>query len=335
MTLLFIDGFDAQDALIKWLSTLGAAPDYTGVGRYGVGTTFKAGSASGRLSKPIAASAQIIIGAAVKVDSIASARILFAGWGDSGATQHATLQVSTTGQLQAMRGNSTVVASSAAGLIVAGAANYIEMRGTIADAGGVIEVKLNGVQVINFSGDTKNAGTATNFDMVTLGSTTTDPNVSYDDLYISNALGSAPQNTFLGEVVVQTLVPNGAGASTGLTPVGSPNNWENVDEIPYSTADYNASNVPGTRDTYSMSNLAGSTGTIFGVQNNIIASKTGVGAASLKPVVRSGGTDYYDATLGLGASPVLSSVIRETDPATSAAWTATNVNAVEVGAEVA
>lgn len=335
MSLLFFDGFDAQDTTLKWLSTLGAAPVYTDAGRYGVGNAFRAGSASGRVAKPITASAQIIVGGAVKVDSIAAAHFLFAGWGDSGATQHATIQVGTSGQIQACRA-ATVVASSAVGVIIPGAWNYIEFRATIADAGGVIEIKVNGVQVVNFTGDTKNAGTATNFDMVTLsGATQTDPLVAYDDVYIANTLGSAPSNTFLGEVVVQTLLPTGAGASTGLTPIGSPNNWENVDEVPFSMADYNASNVVGAHDSYAMGNVDAATGTIYGVQTNVVASKTGVGAASLKPLVRSGGTDYFDATAALTASPTLLSAIRETDPATAAAWTVSGVNSVEVGAEVA
>lgn len=330
MTLLHFDGFDAEDALLKWLSTLGAAPDFTNVGRYGTGKAIKASTSSGRLTKLITASAQIIAAGAIRVDSIAATRVLVAGWADTNSVQHATLQVSTSGQLQACRAG-VVLASSAAGLIVAGAWNFIEMRATIADAAGVIEVKLNGVQVINFSGDTKNAGTATNFDAVSICS---DLNVVYDDFYVLNSSGSAPQNTFLGEVVVQTLVPNAAGASTQFTPVGSATNYENVDELPYSATDYNASSTVGHKDSYGLSNLDAATGTIFGVQANMIASKTGIGAAGLRSLVRSGGTDYPDASQALTATPAWYGAIRETDPATAVAWTASGVNALEVGAEV-
>jgi len=38
--------------------------------------------------------------------------------------------------------------------------------------------------------------------------------------------------------------------------------------------------------------------------------------------------------MNLGTSQSSSSAVRETDPATSAAWTATNVNSVEFGAEI-
>jgi len=335
VSLIFIDGFDAQDATAKWVSTLGAAPSYTETPRYGLGSCIKASTSSGRLAKPFAAAAQIFVGFGFKVDSLAATHVLVYGYGDSGATQHVGIQVSTTGQVQALRG-STVVASSAAGLIVGGNWYFIEVRATIADSGGVIEVKLNGTQIINFSGDTKNAGTATTFDLVSLGGATTMDNaVAYDDFYLLNTSGSAPQNTFLNEVVIQALMPNSAGAHTDFTPNGSATNYENVDEIPPSGSDYNASSTVGAKDSYGVANLSGSVGTIFGVQENMHAQKTGVGAANLKSLVRSGGTDYTQPAVALGASPQWYGAIRETDPATSAAWTASAVNALEVGAEVA
>lgn len=336
MALLFFDGFDAQDHALKWVSNLSVAPSYAEVTRYAMGSAFKPGvGSSGRLQKAIPATAQLFVGFAFKVDNITATRILLSAWGDTGVTQHSVLQVSTTGQVQALRGSS-ILASSAAGAIVPGNWNYIEMRSTIADSGGVFEVRLNGTQVINFTGDTKNVGTLTTYDMVSLsGASTTDPLITYDDLYIADALGSAPNNTFLGEVVVQTLIPTAPGNSTGFTPIGAATNWEAVGELPIDTNDYVASNVVGTKDTYTLANLSGSTGTIYGVQTNVIASKTGVGAANLKAVVRSGGTDYNDATVTLNASPAWYGAIRETNPNTGTAWTATTVNALEVGSEVA
>ncbi|MFF2388950.1 hypothetical protein [Agromyces sp. NPDC058104] len=334
MSLIFIDSFDAQDATAKWVSTLASAPSYAEVPRYALGSCVKAASA-GRLTKPFPAAAQIVMGFAFKVDNLSAAHLLAHGWADSGATQHAGIQVSTTGQIQVMRGG-TVAASSAAGLIVAGNWYFIELRATIADSGGVAEVKLNGTQIINFSGDTKNAGTATTFDMVSLGGASTmDTAVTYDDFYLLNTSGSAPNNTFLGEVVIQALLPNAAGAHTDFTPIGSGANYQNVDEIPPSGSDYNASSTVGAKDSYGVTNLSGSVGTIFGVQENMHASKTGVGAANLKSLVRSGGTDYTQPAVALGASQQWYGAIREVDPATSAAWVASAVNALEVGAEVA
>lgn len=335
MTVLFMDSFDAQDVALKWESNLGATPDFAEPSRYAIGSTFSASTSSGRVRKGFAAAAEVVVGFAFRLDNLAAARTLLTLHGDAGATAHVNIQVTTAGALSVFRGI-TSVATSSAGTIVAGQWYYLEVRATIADAGGIVQTRIDGALVNNFTGDTKNGGTANTIDFVTLGTATvTDPLVTYDDLYILNALGSAPVNTFLGEVVVQTLVPTGAGANTQLTPVGSANNWENVDELPYSTADYNASDTVGHKDTYAMGNLAASTGTVFAVQTNIIGNKTGPGAASFKPVVRSGGTDYVGTATPLGPSPSWIGEVREQNPATSAAWAVSGVNAVEVGAEVA
>jgi hypothetical protein len=336
MSILHFDGFDDEHALLgKWQSSVTATPSYAESTRYGIGKAFRTTTSSGRLTKPIPASAQIIVGFAFKVANLTSTHVLCSTYGDSGATQHAVLRTSTTGQLQALRSGTTLTSSSA-GLILANAWNYVEMRATIADSGGVFEVLLNGTQVINFTGDTKNAGTATNFDMIALGgSSDMDLAVTYDDVYVLNTSGSAPWNTFLGEVVATYLKPNGAGATTGLTPTGSATNWQNVDETPATTADYNASDVVGTKDTYALENLPASAGTVFAVQEVMVAAKTGVGAASIKSVVRSGGTDYAQSPVALGATPLTYTAIRETDPATGVAWTNAAVDALEHGAEVA
>lgn len=334
MTVLFMDSFDARDVLLKWESTLGAAPDFAEPDRYGVGGTFSSSTSSGRVKKAFPAAAEVIVGFAFKLDNVSAEHNLIGFYGDAAATLHVNVRVSTSGAVVVYR-NTTAISLGTAGTVVAGQWYYIEIRVTIADAAGVVQIKLGGAEITNLSTDTKNAGTASTVDAIQLGSSTTDPAVTYDDLYVLNALGSAPLNTFLGEVVVQALVPNGAGANTGMTPVGSANNWENVDELPYSTADYNASDVVGTKDTYAMSNLAASTGQVFAVQTNIIGNKTGPGAASLKPVVRSGGTDYAGSAVAIGPSPSHIGEVRETNPATGAAWTVSGVNAIEVGAEVA
>lgn len=335
MALIFIDGFDDQAYSRKWISTLTAAPSFAETPRYGMGYCFKPGSSAGFMTKPFEPTPEIVCGFAFKVDSLSVAHILWSSTDDGGASYHQRVQVSTSGQVQAMR-STTVLASSATGLIVGGAWNYIEIRVTLADTGGIFQIRLNGQEVINYTGDTRNGGAATNFGSISLGlPTAVDAAVTYDDLYILDTTGTAPQNTFLGEVVVQTLLPSGEGEHSDFTPIGSPNNWENVDDVPPSTTDYNASSTVGAKDSYELSNLVGSVGMIFGIQENIIASKTGVGAANLKSLVRSGGADYTQPAVALGASPQWYGAIRETNPATSGAWTAMAVNSLEIGAEVA
>ena len=83
-----------------------------------------------------------------------------------------------------------------------------------------------------------------------------------------------------------------------------------------------------------MGDISGSY-SVLAVQNNVIAKKTDAGGTGLKPVIRSAGTDYYGTNAVLTATDKTITDIRTTDPATSAAWTISGVNAIEAGMEIA
>jgi hypothetical protein len=333
MTLLYLDGFDAQDITRKWSNNLSTAPAYS-TGRYGYGSAVKAGG-SGRPIRGLTPSAQVIVGYAFKIQTLTTSKALGAIGTDSGATCHMYWEITSSGALRVTR-SGTTLGITAAGVVTQEVWYYLEHRMTIHDSTGISETRLNGVQMFNFTGDTKNGGTSTNIDAFTLGNDTgnghMDPAVWFDDLYVLNTLGSV-NNTFLGETVVRTLMPTGAGASTALTPTGTANNWENVDEIGLSEADYNASGTSGARDTYALANLPVTPTAIYGVQTVVTGSKTDAAATSLKPILRSG-SNYAEAPLALSITPTTTAVTRENDPATSALWLPAAVNALEVGAEV-
>jgi len=56
---------------------------------------------------------------------------------------------------------------------------------------------------------------------------------------------------------------------------------------------------------------------------------------NVKLAVRSGGTDYAGADKAVPTTAATVASIWETDPATSAAWSESNVNAVEIGVKTA
>jgi hypothetical protein len=331
MALLFMDGFDASDAALKWVSI--GTPTFATTTRFGTGKAMNP-QASQTPTRAFPASSQVYVGAAVSVASFGAVRDIFTLLGDTATTAHLVLNTSASGGSLELRRGATTLAVSAVGVLPASTWVYLEMSATIADTGGTCVVRVNGVEVINFTGDTKNAGTNSTIDALRLASNTGANVYSYDDLYLCDSTGST-NNTFLGDVRVQTLLPTGVGASTQFTPsVGS--NWDNVNDTPYVSTTYNSSATAGQRDTYAMSDLLSGTGTVFGVQDNILALKSDAGAASIKAALKSGATVYYDSTVALGtALGAFAAAVRETDPATSAAWTPTNVNALEFGAEVA
>ena len=156
-----------------------------------------------------------------------------------------------------------------------------------------------------------------------------------DDLYILDGTSLTP----LGDIEVVTLLPTADGNSSAM--LGSDSNyvdnWALVDNnaaIPPATTEYVGSATEGVKDTYAMGDLTG-TPTVLGVQSTLYAAMTDTGPKSMRPVVRSGTTDYTGTTV-----PLMNSVYKpidemwETDPDTAVAWTYGGVNAAEVGQEV-
>lgn len=330
MSLLYIDGFEHRSTLGRYLiaSSLG----FNAATRFGVGWALKLTGGTLKLAFP--ASAQVFTGMAVQPGTANDS--FFKAVGDSGATTHLTVRTNGVAGIEVRLGTElgTVIASSAANVLPPGVWSYLEVWATIADAGGRVIVRVNGVTVVDFTGDTKNGGTATTIDSVILGTTNT--TASFDDWYICNSLGAAPYNTFLGDVTVHSLVPNGNGASSAL--VGSDgnsiDNYLLVDEQPIDPIDYNGSAVIGAKDTYALTDLPANVASVLAVQNSWYALKSDSGAGSARSVVRSGAVDYAGPTVALPTSVGFQQDLRTVDPATAAAWTVANVNALQAGMEV-
>lgn len=354
-----MDGFDLQDGLLRWVPT-----GYTGSVVYTTPTRFGSGKcilldvqsagnqSSVNLIHAITPSAQVFVGAALQVGlengNLSDPTANFFGlYTDSGASGQIYLRRTSANAIQLYRGDpaggslgspaGTLIGSSAAGTMD-GSWHYVEMSATINATTGSVVVKVDGTSVINFSGNTKNTGTSTNIDSIRFktGRYVANPiaTIAIDDLYICDATGTT-NNTFLGDVRVQSMVPNAAGSSTQLTPTGAATNYSNVGEVPYNDTTYNASPTVGQRDTYKMTSLTASTTTIFGTQSVAHMQKSDAGVANAKVALKSGATVYYDNTQSLGTSVGVYTQVRETDPATSAAWTVANANALEAGMEVA
>ena len=358
MALLYSDGFDVQDVPMRWTVT-GTASDitYATATRLGAGKSATLNAVTNNnvnlsILRALPASSSIYAGAAIQVglesgnNSDLTAN-LFGVYTDNGATGHLYLRRLSTNALALYRGDpgsgtffspsGSLIASTSAGTLD-GNWHYIEMYATINATTGQVTVRVDGRQVINFTGNTKNGGTSTNIDAIRFrtGRYVSSPNcvISIDDFYVCDATGVV-NNTFLGDVRVQSMLPNAAGSSTQLAPTGSANNYANVSEVPYVSTTYNSSSTVGQRDTYGLSDLTASTTTVYGLQSVAHMQKSDAGAASARVALKSGASVYYDTTQSLSTSATSYVQMRETDPATAAAWTVTGANALEAGMEVA
>jgi hypothetical protein len=341
MSLLFFDGFEmgvSSQGKPEWVT----APSISGNSpRSGVISALFASTAFGVLS--FAASAKVTFGCAVM--SQINRSIHFGILADARAVTHLTVTVGIDGAVTIRRGTSagTVLAATAAGVFPMNEYRHLQIQATIHDTTGTCIVRLDNVEILNFTGDTKNAGTSTNIDGLNFSSSgTAQTNVCYDDLWVvdgvdDTATTGRTDNGFLGDLKVQTLYPTADGASSQF--VGSDgnsvNNYLLVDESnTANTSDYVASSTPGNRDLYNITDLDPTTTTVYSVRVTGYVSKSDAGAAGIKLIIReSDGTVTSEANYTLSTTWThIHGLQRKTKPA-GGAWSPANINALQMGVE--
>lgn len=338
MTLRFIDSFDhyATADLNQKYSDVNASGVAISAGNGRRGTAcLRLNSTGAYVSRVQAAHATWIAGFAFKVASLPGGYQAFLIFQDS-STVHVDIRIGADGTLRATRNGTTLATSSNS--LSAGAFYSIEAKVTIDDSAGAVEVRVNGSSTgwINVSSqDTRNGANAS-ANLIKLNGIGV-INADFDDFYLNDGAGSV-NNDFLGDVRVDCYMPSGNGNSSQL--VGSDNNSTDnyllVDETSQNgDTDYVQSSTVNNKDTYAFTDMSHTPASIFGTQLNMVTKKDDSGTRSICSVVRSGGTDYDGDTQALGTTYVDYRQIRETDPATSAAWTRTNLNNAEFGVKVA
>lgn len=350
MTLIMVDGFEDTSLLTRkyaWnQSTNSAASTVTSRPNSGNACRINGSGTTGAnllgYSIPSAKQhATLIFGFAFRVPSAVTGfptstndpfiRLL----GDTGTTTHINLTFATSsgGILTASR-NTTSLGSSGTTYIT-GVWYYMEGKVVLNDSTGSVLIKVNGDTVINLtSQDTKNAGTGSVFDTFAFGvRANAAATIDFDDMYLANN-DAAGVTDFLGDCQVETLRPSGDGNYSQFT--GSDGNSTNnsllVDEAALDIADY-VQAAAGNKDTYAYGNLTASSPTIKGVQAQAVAIKTASSAQSFKQDTRISSTDYQGSSQALSTSDVPYQQIWEVSPATSSAWTGSEVNGAEFGVE--
>lgn len=243
------------------------------------------------------------------------------------------VRINGGGTIDLLRGagniaGATVVATSVLTVNMA-TMHWFAVQYTGLAAGGLCEVWVDGVLMVTFSGNTRGHATLDNWDQFQWngvnGAGSND--ITIDDVIITNAAGGR-----VAEQFCQVMVPNAvvSGNLTGVPVTGS-SRWQNIDEIPVSQADYNEAAAISDEDLYEFSNPATPVSVLCAVAW-VEASRSGT-ITMVAPSVKVGATQVYATptvlpTTGFAAVPY----IRETDPATSLAWTGAGLNALQAGA---
>lgn len=153
--------------------------------------------------------------------------------------------------------------------------------------------------------------------------------VRHTDIVICDSAGS-DHNGFQGDVMVETIRPNGAGNYTDFTPSAG-SNYQNVDETtPDGDTTYNSSGTLDHKDSYAMSALASVTGAVKAVMLNANIRTPEAALIQAKLLLRASGVDAESVAFNVNRSYLHRRAAFNTD-GDGSAWTIAKVNAMEAG----
>jgi hypothetical protein len=341
MALLFADSFDlyaTADITRKWTTHSEAT-----IGAYGRNSTnglqIYTGTTSYVMKTFSANTNDCIMGVGFKPVSTTVNDSEFLAIMDTGTTQ-VSVNCTASGTVRVYRSTSAGTLLGTASVALSfGTYYYVELRTKIHNTLGTIDLYVNGTNVLSLTDqDTQMTALAQWTTAVVgivnsvggFGNTTM---WNFDDFYLADSSG-AVNNTVLGPIRVAAVLPDGNGATTNFSPSAG-TNYQNVDETaPDSDTSYNTETTPGELDLYTFAAL-GLTGTVRGVQTNLCVRSNGGGAETIAPMWRidSGGgpVNYTGTTVSLTTSYAYSLQVYETSPATSTAWTVSEIDGAESG----
>lgn len=212
-----------------------------------------------------------------------------------GGTVLGSLYYNSDGYLRFYRGDSaTLLATTPNNLYGMYTTHLIEVYVKIHGSTGVCTLRINGVQVLTYTGNTQ-PGSDTTIDGVRIEQMN-----SYggwiDDVVINSASGST-SNTWPSGAKMFFLVPTGAGANTNWTP-STGSNYACVDEKPPVMTDYIKTNANDIEDTYAMGDCPANVDVIYGVKIDALVLKVGAPTpTNIKGVLRISSTDYLSGNM--------------------------------------
>ena len=348
MALLWMDSFDISsstaDIAARYASSSHPEIMSTTTGR--TGNCIKPGNAVGffvpiTLTQTVSAMTTCIFGIAVK-HALTSGTKTLLRLIDS-ATVQVELRCATDGTVTLYNGSGSLI-TTLTNKLSNSSFNYIEASVTIG-ATGSYNILFNGTSDKSGTGNTKNSSNST-IDRVTIGVCDNSGSNDFfylDDYYICNTAGSAPWNTFLSGgnpntlpmIGTRTIISSGASSTWTAFPSGA--NYNCVNQLTQDgDTTYVYTSTIGNYDVYGLSTVALTGNPILGVQTTLLTKLDAAGSYSLCSEWRSGGTVYDGTSFTENGTSSYTphTEIKMTDPNTSAQWTISGLNALQVGVKL-
>ncbi len=212
--------------------------------------------------------------------------------------------------------------------------DYLEFRVKISATVGEVEIRKNGSSILSLTG--LNLG-STNIDTIRIGCYSGANSVSefvyLDDIYI---VDNSDATGFLGETRVVYLLPNADTAQKDFSTSAGSNNYALVSDGPVSDSDttYVQTVTNNAKDLYELDPMPFTPNSIKGLRlsGNLKSILT---PTSGKLILKTGGTTYEGTAFFPGSSYATfkynTSYSLLTNPDTSAAWTTSDIDALQIG----
>lgn len=335
MAIVFIDGFDhytTTDLLKKWSLNFNSTISQT-LGRRGGGCLLSPHSCVKNFTSEYTT---LIAGGAFYPTELFSLYngILTSIFGFSyGNQMRICIGATTAGEVVVLNYAQAVLGRTKPGLIQQGVWSYIEFKAVAGQSTGAVEVRVNGKTELTLTNvNTTNGNSFTSFIAGYRSNLVIEPvgNNRLDDIYVLSTTGVA-NNDFLGDCRVDAYMPTSEGSTQSWTPTPAGTHYTTVDEIPISAADYVESATAGAIELFGYTDLVNIPLNVYGVQLNSVARKTDAGERQINGVARIGGTDYLSTALSVEDVSKYIMAVWDRSPATSAAWTRSEINGTDFG----
>lgn len=269
---------------------------------------------------------------------VANDRMVLWEWLDIGASEICSVVLQSTGDIHVKRGDheGTLVANTTSAAIVAGSYQHIEGFFTFAGGSGAVEIRVNGVTVIDeTSVDIGAASTVRQWRWGSKGNNVVSTGPTFlEDVYVYDNQGSFNNAIGVGDLKLDAIYPNADTAQSDWTRSGGSADYEMIDETAQDgDTTYVSSSNSNDISEFELQDVAASAESIKFLATYTYARKTDAGAATIQAGVGSadvGSPPVPSSTLG--DSHALSEVytyymdIFESDPATGVAFTPSAVD---------
>jgi hypothetical protein len=330
MALIAMDGFDNYSGGSDMASRVGALQWSTGGG--GGIWIYSPGRFGGRYlsGANVIASLSATMSAGYVGFAVMSSSNIYVIDGKTGTTQCWFSLDATYGYVSAYNAAGTLVAQSPANTYNGNVWQFVEFYVSIGTSG-AMAMRLNNVPIFSVTGVNTQKSANGTFSALQLNNG--GQLASFDDFRINDTTagpGAYPNNSWMGDLRVVDLAPI-SNSSVAWTPLTGAN-WQEVSEATFDgDTSYNSTITVGAKDLFNLAALANTIDQIVGVQLMGAYREADASTHTIAQHLSVAGADYAGTPRALSKAYSFITDLFPVNPATNAAWTLADINALLAG----